>query len=221
MSIYPVLAALLDYPQQELLDALDEIDDALLAHPDAARDLAPLVGALRSRPLIESQEEYVATFDRNPRHSLHLFEHVHGESRDRGQAMVDLLDEYRRFGLDVATNELPDYVPLFLEVLGLIDSGEAAALLGEAIHVLAALGDQLKRDGSPYAGVFAVLRGLCPVAPRPLPAAPVRDMDEALELFGVGPDGVEPLITRNAPPTVHFHPPVARHDAARRAKDMK
>ena len=220
MSVYPVLAALLDYPSQELLDALDEIDAALVTQPDAARALAPLIGTLRSRSLIESQEEYVATFDRNPRHSLHLFEHVHGESRERGQAMVDLLDEYRRFGLDVATNELPDYVPLFLEVLGLIDSAAARALLNEAIHVLAALGDQLARDGSPYAGIFAVLREQCEVAPLPLGTVPVRDMDEALELFGVGPDGVEPLLTPTAQQTVHFYPPRARQDAAQREKDM-
>ena len=221
MSIYPILAALLDYPQQDLLDALDEVDDALLAYPDAARELAPLIGTLRGRSLIESQEEYVATFDRNPRHSLHLFEHVHGESRDRGQAMVDLLDEYRSFGLDVATNELPDYVPLFLEVLGLVGSDDASTLLGEAIHVLAELGNQLKRDESPYAGVFAVLRDVCEVEPKPLTIAPVRDMDEALEVFGVGADGVEPLLTRNAPQTVHFHPPVSRQGAAHRAKDMQ
>ncbi|WP_233871934.1 nitrate reductase molybdenum cofactor assembly chaperone [Paraburkholderia adhaesiva] len=221
MSIYPILAGLLDYPEQDLLDALEEIDDALLAYPDAARDLAPLIGALRGRSLIESQEEYVATFDRNPRHSLHLFEHVHGESRDRGQAMVDLLEEYRSFGLDVATNELPDYVPLFLEVLGLISSEDASTLLGEAIHVIAELGKQLKRSESPYACVFTVLCSMCTVEPKPLTVAPVRDMDEALEMFGVGADGVEPLITRNAPQTVHFHPPRTRHDAAGHAKDTQ
>jgi nitrate reductase delta subunit len=77
--------------------------------------LAPLLDELRSRPLIELQENYVATFDRSPSHSLHLFEHVHGESRDRGQAMVDLMDEYRRDGFEPLETELPDYVPLFLE----------------------------------------------------------------------------------------------------------
>jgi nitrate reductase delta subunit len=80
--------------------------------------LAPLLDELRSRPLIELQENYVATFDRSPSHSLHLFEHVHGESRDRGQAMVDLMDEYRRDGFEPLETELPDYVPLFLEFLG-------------------------------------------------------------------------------------------------------
>ena len=205
MSIYPILSALLDYPDESLIDALDEVDAALAAYPDAARDVAPLVAALRSRSLIESQEEYVATFDRNPSHSLHIFEHVHGESRDRGQAMVDLLDEYRSLGLDVQADELPDYVPLFLEVLSFVDEDKAQSLLDDAIHVLVAIGERLARSGSPYAGVFTVLRQLATVEPRPLTKPPVRDMDEALEMFGTGPDGIEPLLTPNAVQTIRFH----------------
>jgi nitrate reductase molybdenum cofactor assembly chaperone NarJ/NarW len=169
-----------------------------------------LLALLKEHPLIELQENYVATFDRNPAHSLHLFEHVHGESRDRGQAMVDLLDEYRRLGLEMATNELPDHVPLFLEVLGNIDPVEARALLDEAIHVLAALGDRLARDESPYAGVFTVLRSLTDVVPQAAETPPIRDMDEALELFGPGADGVEPLLAPSMPTPLaqpmHFHP---------------
>lgn len=205
MSIYSILSALLDYPEPPLVDALDEIGAALSEWPEAARDVAPLIGALRGRSLVESQEEYVATFDRNPSHSLHLFEHVHGESRDRGQAMVDLLDEYRGLGLDVSANELPDYVPLFLEVLSVVDAGKAQSLLDEAIHVLSAIGERLGRNESPYAGIFAVLRRLATVEPRPLATPPVRDMDEALEVFGPGADGVEPLLTRSPTQTIRFH----------------
>jgi len=219
MSIYPILSALLDYPDASLVAALDEIDEALVAWPDVARELAPLVGALRGRSLIESQEEYVATFDRNPSHSLHLFEHVHGESRERGQAMVDLLDEYRKLGFDVRANELPDYVPLFLEVLGLVDATRAQSLLDEAIHVLSAIGERLARNASPYAGIFRVLRGLASVEPRPLMKPPVRDMDEALEVFGTGPDGVEPLLMRPAVQTIRFHPRGAAGDSGRTANE--
>jgi nitrate reductase delta subunit len=193
LSIYRILSALLDYPDEPLVAALDEIETALTGFPDAARELAPLVAALRGQSLIESQQVYVATFDRNPRHSLYLFEHVHGESRARGEALVDLLDEYRRHDVDVASNELPDYVPLFLEVLGLLDDATADALLADAIHVLAAIGERLERDASPYAAIFTVLRARCAVEPQPLAVAPVRDMDEALERFGPLADGTEPL----------------------------
>ncbi|KGU73757.1 nitrate reductase molybdenum cofactor assembly chaperone [Burkholderia pseudomallei] len=215
MSIYPILSALLTYPEQPLLDALPEIERALDAQPGVRAALAPLVESLRATPLIELQERYVATFDRTPSHSLHLFEHVHGESRDRGQAMVDLLDEYRRHGFEPVGNELPDYVPLFVEFLGAIagdgDGAHAAHLLGDAIDVLAALGERLARAQSPYAGAFDVLRACSPVEPRPVAEPPPRTMDEALERFGPGPDGVEPLLSPAADASlaqpIRFHPP--------------
>ncbi|WP_321795467.1 nitrate reductase molybdenum cofactor assembly chaperone [Caballeronia sp. J97] len=208
MSLYPILSALLDYPEPALLDALPEIEAALRHWPRDRARLAPLIASLK-RPLIESQLTYVATFDRNPSHSLHLFEHIHGESRDRGQAMVDLLGEYRSLGFEIESNELPDYVPLFLEVLGAIEPARAQSLLDDAIHVLDAIGGRLLRDQSPYAAVFAALRELATVEPRPLTQPPVRDMDEMLETFGPGPDGVEPLLAphmRQETQTIRFHP---------------
>ncbi|CAG9168714.1 hypothetical protein LMG23992_01268 [Cupriavidus laharis] len=198
MPLYPVLSALLCYPDEALLESLPEIDTALAEWPQARVMLAPLMHLLRDETLIALQENYVATFDRNPAHSLHLFEHVHGESRDRGQAMVDLIEEYRRDGFEPTAAELPDYVPLFLEYLGALvaDDKDARAeqLLGDAIHVLAAVGDRLARNESPYAGIFSVLRTLTDVQPEPQQEPPVRDMDEALETFGPGADGVEPLL---------------------------
>ncbi|MFA7670378.1 MAG: nitrate reductase molybdenum cofactor assembly chaperone [Burkholderiaceae bacterium] len=194
MMIHRILSALLSYPQDELLEALPEIREALGAFPLGREQLEPLLEFLKAHTLIELQENYVATFDRNPSHSLHLFEHVHGESRDRGQAMVDLLDTYRRRGFEPAVPELPDHVPLFLEFLSLLPKAEAQTLLDDAIHVLAAVGSRLARGGSPYAAVFVVLRDLATVTPREHEPPPVRDMDEALEIFGPGPDGVEPLL---------------------------
>jgi nitrate reductase molybdenum cofactor assembly chaperone NarJ/NarW len=211
MSLYSLLSVLLTYPEAELIDALPEIRAALDRNPDAHVVLAPLVDNLASAPLIELQESYVATFDRTPAHSLHLFEHVHGESRERGQALVDLLNEYRRFGFEPATNELPDYVPLFVEFLGAIaaegHADDARRLLGDAIDVMAALGERLERASSPYAGAFALLRALSPVAPQPVADAAPRTMDEALERFGPGPDGVEPLPSATASiQPIRFHP---------------
>ena len=208
MSLYRILSALLAYPEQDLLEALLDIDDALDAHPEAQDQLSPLTDYLKTHSLIELQENYVATFDRNPSHSLHLFEHVHGESRDRGQAMVDLLQEYCRHGFEPDAAELPDHVPLFLELLGLISPAQAGLLLDEAIHVLAAIGARLARAGSPYAAIFAVLRGLTDVVPREQTDPPVRDMDDAMETYGVGADGVEPLLPHASMGThvVHFHP---------------
>lgn len=209
MSLYRLLSVLLCYPEQDLLDALPEVEGALAAYPDAEETLQPLIDYLASHDLIALQENYVATFDRNRVHSLHLFEHVHGESRDRGQAMVDLLDTYREHGFEPVVSELPDHVPLFLEFLGVIDPAAARNLLDDAIHVLAAIGARLARNDSPYASVFAVLRALSRVTPREQTAPPVRDMDEAMETFGAGQDGVEPLLrpfSGDGAQAVRFYP---------------
>ncbi|WP_315130709.1 nitrate reductase molybdenum cofactor assembly chaperone [Achromobacter marplatensis] len=209
MNLYRLLSALLSYPEPELLDALGDVESMLADFPDAEEALQPLVGYLATNDLIAVQENYVATFDRNRSHSLHLFEHVHGESRDRGQAMVDLLETYRGQGFEPVVSELPDHVPLFLEFLGVIDPAQAQDLLDEAIHVLAAIGARLAKGGSPYAGIFAVLRAESRVISREQTEAPVRDMDEAMETYGVSQDGVEPLLrpfSGDGAQTVRFYP---------------
>ena len=118
MQIYRILSALLSYPQPELIAALPEIRAELAVDQEATDALQPLLNYLQESDLISVQENYVGTFDRTPSVALHLFEHIHGESRDRGQAMVDLISEYRRYGFEPEASELPDYVPLFLEAKG-------------------------------------------------------------------------------------------------------
>jgi nitrate reductase delta subunit len=207
---YRVLSLLLDYPEQPLIDALPELDSALAdVEPALCAQLAPLFAHLGGEPsLIALQETYVGTFDRQPAHSLHLFEHLHGEDRARGQAMVDLIEEYRAHGFEPVSHELPDYLPLFLEFLSLCAADEARRLLDDAVHVVAHIGRQLASRGSPYACVLHALATLASVEPQPLSVPPVRDMDEALETFGPGPDGVEPLLKPALPELapIHFHP---------------
>jgi nitrate reductase delta subunit len=161
MKTLRVCAALLGYPEAELLAALPELADAIDVErlpPRAARaELKGLIEALGRDPLAASQERYVALFDRSRALSLHLFEHVHGESRDRGQAMVDLASMYEARGLAVEGHELPDYLPAFLEFASLLPAPEARDLLGEAADVLRALGDRLAERGSRYCAVFAAL----------------------------------------------------------------
>ena len=94
-------------------------------------------------------------FDRTRSLSLHLFEHVHGDSRDRGQAMVDLASLYESHGFVIDRSELPDYLPLFLEFLSQIEAGEAVELLGEASHVVAGLARRLAERATFYADVMA------------------------------------------------------------------
>ncbi len=221
MKTFKVLSLLLMYPEADWLKVLPEMHVALLEEAslngDAAHRVAPLFNLLSDTRLIELQENYVATFDRNPSHSLHLFEHIHGESRDRGSAMINLLEEYWKHDFDASASELPDYVPLFLEFLSLLPAEEALPLLGDAVHVLAAVGRKLDKNGSPYATAFQVLEELSPVAALELTDPPVRDMDEAMEMFGPSMDGVEPLMNP-VPQVAVVQMPVSRRQAAAAAK---
>jgi len=198
MKTFKVISLLLCYPESDWLAALPELESALAeeaeSNSQAAPRMAPLFAQLRETQLIALQESYVATFDRNPSHSLHLFEHIHGESRDRGSAMIDLLQEYWKYDFDASASELPDYVPLFLEFLSLLPDEEALALLGDAVHVIATIGRKLDANGSPYATAFQVLEAMSPVEAQELTEPPVHDMDEAMEMFGPTMDGVEPLM---------------------------
>jgi nitrate reductase delta subunit len=122
--------------------------------------LTSLAFELSGQDLYGAQARYVDLFDRTRSLSLQLYEHVHGESRDRGQAMVELLKLYSSRGLELTAKELPDHLPVFLEFLSMLPTDEAAALLGEAAHVLEALRERLKKRRSPYARVFDILVAL-------------------------------------------------------------
>lgn len=214
MQHYQALSALLLYPEQSLIDSLGDIEAILEKMPSLHAPVRPLLATLAKEDLITLQENYVATFDRNPSHSLHLFEHIHGESRDRGQAMVDLMEEYKKHGLEMCGNDLPDYVPLFLEFLSQLDTEEAERLLSDAVHVLGHVGRKLASNNSAYAGVFDALQLLSPVVAEELSEPPIRDMDEALETFGPGADGVEPLLKKagqiDGVQPINFYPKGAR-----------
>jgi nitrate reductase delta subunit len=163
--IFSMLGALLDYPDQTLIGALDEIRAALTRHArlpsDTRAALIDLVDRLSARPLLELQEDYVEIFDRGRATSLYLFEHVHGESRERGQAMVDLLAMYEAKGLYLDAGELPDYLPVFLEFLSHETPAQAHALLGEIADISRQIATKLAERGTPY---FAAVAALLPLA---------------------------------------------------------
>ncbi|ALM53999.1 nitrate reductase molybdenum cofactor assembly chaperone [Halomonas huangheensis] len=158
------LARMLDYPTPELVAALPEIREAFerMPLPSAAprRALLEWSQQLAEVPLLESQAAYVALFDRGRSTSLLLFEHVHGESRDRGQAMVDLLRQYEDAGFVLDRRELPDYLPLFLEYLSTLPGHDVAHWLGDISHILALLTARLETRDSRYALVPHTLLSL-------------------------------------------------------------
>ncbi|MFZ2406554.1 MAG: nitrate reductase molybdenum cofactor assembly chaperone [Methylobacter sp.] len=158
-----VLSLLLSYPEAEMLEALDEmaavVEQENLLPEDHKKSVLALIDSYRAADLLDSQEQYVALFDRGRFLSLHIFEHVHGESRDRGQAMVNLLQMYEAHGFEMSTHELPDYIPLFLEFLSQQEQAEAVQLLHDAMPVLSLLGARLTERGSKFSAVFDALAG--------------------------------------------------------------
>jgi nitrate reductase delta subunit len=164
MRTLRVLARLLCYPTAELRQAAPDLgailaaEGALPAKHRAA--VGALVDAIAGKTLFDAQEQYVALFDLGRGCSLHLFEHIYGDSRERGQAMVALAGRYRAAGLAVSANELPDYLPLVLEYISVAPRAEAEALLAEIAHVIEALGARLAKRNSPYASVMDALGAL-------------------------------------------------------------
>lgn len=164
MIVLRALGALLSYPGAEMRAALPEIAEMLrgspLMAPDDRAAVLALIDLLRSADPLWAEERYVELFDRGRATSLHLFEHVHGEARDRGEAMVELKEIYERAGLRLHAQELPDYLPVVLEYLSCRSLAEARDMLGDCAHILRAIGGALRQRGSSYGTIFTALLGI-------------------------------------------------------------
>ncbi|WOZ79451.1 nitrate reductase molybdenum cofactor assembly chaperone [Kosakonia sacchari] len=159
-----VISRLLEYPDAALWQHQQEVFDALASGENLTKADAQQVGVflrdLTSQDLLDAQANYSELFDRGRATSLLLFEHVHGESRDRGQAMVDLLAQYERHGLQLDSRELPDHLPLYLEYLAQLSLTEAIGGLQDIAPILALLKARLAQRESHYATLFDALLSL-------------------------------------------------------------
>ena len=163
------LAVLLGYPSAELKAHAGELRETLDREQALSRSerrrLEPLLQRFEQEDLLDLQAAYSELFDRSRSLSLHLFEHVHGDSRERGQAMIDLGKQYVDSGFFLEASELPDFVPVFLEYASCLPPAEAREVLGQPGHVFAALAERLDKRGSAYAGIFHALVALTGVRP--------------------------------------------------------
>lgn len=204
IATYRVLSALLSYPTEEVCAAVPAMrqalaDEALLGRR-ALDNVIRLLDEFAARDLYDLQERYVLLFDRTRSLSLHLFEHIHGESRDRGQAMVDLLRQYEENGLLLDAKELPDYLPVFLEFLATLTPERAQEQLAQPLHIVAALRERLNKRKSSYAAVFAALEALA--ARR----APENEVELLMAEPDEDPDDLEALDRHWADEPVTFGP---------------
>ncbi len=158
MRTLRVLAKLLAYPDAEILAQMSALKGVLVEDdflkPKTLKPLIAFMDRLAHADLMQSQEDYVELFDRGRAHCLHLFEHVHGESRFRGQAMVELSERYAEMGLQIGTGELPDYLPLFLEFISICEPEEGLETLAQSAPIIGMIGEKLRRKKSDYAAIM-------------------------------------------------------------------
>jgi nitrate reductase delta subunit len=221
-----VLAHLLRYPDATLRAHFDELLAALQSEralaPPRQQAIAALVAQLRDAPPLAAEADYVDLFDRGRATALHLFEHVHGDARERGPAMIDLGMSYARAGLDLAPGELPDYLPVVLEFASTQPAAEARAFLREFAHLLQAIHGALAKRRSAYAAVLAALLDLAGERVEALPLStsePEPAVDEAwAEPPAFGGCSSQGQARPGQPQPVHFVKNPARADAAQGAR---
>ena len=200
MIVLRALGALLSYPREDLRQALPEIAEAIRASRHIAKrerdGLMILIDDLASGDLLAAEERYVELFDRGRATSLNLFEHLHGESRDRGDAMVELKRRYERAGFELATRELPDHLPVVLEYLSCRGVAETGDMLRDCAHLLKRIGGALIARESSYAAVvqaLLVIAGEAPLDPAAVPRVADRDDNTDRDWFEQPAFGGEPL----------------------------
>lgn len=180
-----VLARLLAYPDAELQQDLPDLDAALQSEhcltPERQIELLALIMLLQNGTRLDNEAHYVEVFDRGRATSLHLFEHVHGDSRERGPAMIDLTQTYEKAGLFLAAGEMPDYLPVLLEFASTQPPQEARALLGEMAHIFNAIFQALQQRQSAYASVLGALLELSGEKAHAVKLVPEEAIDAAWE----------------------------------------
>jgi nitrate reductase delta subunit len=163
MEALKIISVLMSYPEEDVImhqqDLCDAVTALQISFENKAR-IMQVVDQLISQDLLDAQEAYINTFDRGRSCSLLMFEHVHGQSRDRGQAMIDLMALYETKGLELNARELPDYLPLFLEFLGQCDDLEAIHWLKDMAPILELIEERLRARESIYSPLFTVLLDL-------------------------------------------------------------
>ena len=180
-----IVSRLLEYPDAALWQHQQELFDALASSENLDKEDAQTLGVflrdLIAQDVLDVQASYSELFDRGRATSLLLFEHVHGESRDRGQAMIDLIKTYEQAGLFLAPGELPDYLPVMLEFASTQTPQIARAFLGEMAHLLNAIFNALQQRKSPYASVLGALLELAGEQARAVKVEPDEAIDAAWE----------------------------------------
>lgn len=178
-----VLARLLSYPDAALRAHLAEMRDVLRGEgalgAQRLAEIEALMSAIERQSAIDAEADYVQLFDSGRSTSLLLFEHVHGDSRDRGPAMIDLAQTYEKAGLYLGAGEMPDHLPVVLEYASTQPPREARAFLAETAQILNAIFNALEKRNSRYASVLGALIELAGETARTVAVPDDEPIDEA------------------------------------------
>ncbi len=177
------LARLLDYPDANLRTHLPALRDVLHAEgalsPPRLAELDALVDSILRQDALDAESDYVQLFDSGRTTALHLFEHVHGDSRERGPAMIDLAQTYEKAGLYLAEGQMPDYLPVMLEFTSTQPPREARAFLSEMAHLFNVIFNALQKRQSRYAGILGALLELAGETPKAVQIIADEPIDES------------------------------------------
>lgn len=161
MNDYKLLSEFLDYPSKDFKDNIPNfysyIDQSTSLKKDEKRIILDYLENIKSKSLIELQEEYVKIFDMNAERSLYLTHHLFGDDKNRGPALIDLEKLYEEYGYSKTTNELPDYLPLILEFVNLLDPTESKVFLSQTNKVFKILEVNLKKVSTYYSGLISII----------------------------------------------------------------
>ncbi|HKL71059.1 MAG TPA: nitrate reductase molybdenum cofactor assembly chaperone [Marinilabiliaceae bacterium] len=164
IKTYKILSLLLSYPNDELQNFLPQVEkelrDESLLQENTITEIAKFCKRFSQLDLTNWQGEYVQLFDYSRSVSLHIFEHIKGDSRDRGQAMVNLMEFYKEKGMRLTAKELPDYIPAFLEFLSTLSIPKSAELLGETVNIMDKINEALSESENPYSSIFKAIISL-------------------------------------------------------------
>lgn len=160
--VYQSASLLLSYPDEQLVERLPVIREALASTRYADSFEASLV-QLETLPLAEAQSFHVQEFDISRRHALHLSYWTDGDTRRRGEVLAGIKQVYRDSGLLVRLNgELPDHLPLVLEFAAIGDPERGRELLITYRASLELLRLQLEKDDLPQAGILQAIVATLP-----------------------------------------------------------
>jgi nitrate reductase delta subunit len=180
----------LRYPDAEVADSRDALAAEIAALPGSpVREALERFLAGWSGDATALAARYVETFDLRRRASLALTYYAHGDTRERGMALLRLKKLYRAAGLTLESAELPDHLPVMLAFAALAPEGYGEALLAEHRPAIELLRLSLYDAGSPYAHVLDAVAAC-------LPALTVSERSEVARLAREGPPeeavGLEP-----------------------------